>query len=350
MMHKGEQAAFEKMARALDQVEAGFIVYGKDGRVQYSNKAGTRQFPVMQAALNEGLHFSEGIKLEIQHLYPDLDDAAVDGMVKTVTKGLVNGKPFEVFTHDGRLVSTLHTTMADGAGSGVSHDVTQHRERERELKQARREAEAANEAKSEFLASMSHEIRTPLNGIMGMAQALKNQALHGAELDMVETIIDSSRTLLTLLNDVLDLSKIEAGKLEVSPAPNDLRDKFSRLEAFYRPIAAEKGLDFQLAIDHRIPDLILFDAARLRQCIENLISNAIKFTHSGGIVVAATAGEVSDAGTLTITIHVSDTGIGLSLEQIPKLFESFSQADRSTTRQYGGTGLGLAISRRLAQR
>ena len=349
MMHKGEQAAFEKMAHALDQIETGFIVYDKTGRVQYSNKAGTSQFPIVQAALKEGLTFAEGVRREIAHLYPEMDETAVAGMAKTITDGLSSGKPFEVFAHDGRVVSTIHTPMADGSVIGVSHDVTQLRQREREVKQARREAEAANEAKSEFLASMSHEIRTPLNGIMGMAQALKHQALHGAEQEMVETILDSSRTLLTLLNDVLDLSKIEAGKLDVNPVPNDLRHKFSRLEAFYRPIAAEKGLDFRLAIDPRLPNLILFDATRLRQCIENLLSNAIKFTRSGGIVVAVTIDDISDDDEATVTVHVSDTGIGLSATQIPKLFEIFSQADRTTTRQYGGTGLGLAISRRLAR-
>ena len=349
MMHEGEQAAFEKTAHALDQIETGFIVYGKDGKVQYSNKAGATQFPIVQAALKDGFTFAEGVEQEVAHLYPEMEIAAVAELAKTIIEGLASGKPFEMFTHDGRLVSTIHTAMADGSVIGVSHDISKLREREREVKQARREAEAANEAKSEFLASMSHEIRTPLNGIMGMAQALKNQALHGAELEMVDTILDSSRTLLTLLNDVLDLSKIEAGKLDINPVANDLRDIFSRLEAFYRPMAIENGLDFQLAIDPRIPNLILFDATRLRQCIENLICNAIKFTRTGSIVLAVTIGDMTDDGEATVTIHVSDTGIGLSTAQISKVFENFSQADRTTTRQYGGTGLGLAISRRLAR-
>ncbi len=350
MMRAGEQAAFDKIAKALDLIETGFVVYGEDGHLQYTNKACTVQFPIMQAALKAGLPFTEGLKQEIGALYPDTDSAARDTLARTIMKGLQTGKPFELKTQDGRIVSTLHTGMSDGSVIGVSHDVTKLREREREVKQAQRAADAANQAKSEFLASMSHEIRTPLNGIMGMAQALKSRMNHGDEMEMAETILESSRTLLSLLNDVLDLSKIEAGKLDIIPAPNDIRHKFSQIEAFYRPIAARKCLEFRMVVDPSVPTLVSFDPLRLRQCAENLISNAIKFTQTGGVTVAVTISEPAKNQDAIVTMHVSDTGIGLSPEQKSKLFENFTQADRTTTRQYGGTGLGLAIARRMARR
>ncbi|MGD2132942.1 MAG: response regulator [Maricaulaceae bacterium] len=241
----------------------------------------------------------------------------------------------------------------DGGEVSISWigDVTARHEAQEELVQKRLEAERANAAKSTFLATMSHEIRTPLNGVLGMAQALAMRDLPSAELEMVATISDSGRTLMAILNDVLDISKIEAGKMEISPVPGDLRHALKRLHKLFAPTADDKGVALDLAFDPAIPEALMFDPVRVRQCVSNLVSNALKFTDEGGVDVKVGYEEAPDGeeGGGLVTVAVADTGIGLSEEAQAKLFNAFAQADSSTTRRFGGTGLGLAICRRLAE-
>ena len=216
------------------------------------------------------------------------------------------------------------------------------------LKAAREAADRANASKSEFLANMSHEIRTPLNGVLGMAQALQMEQLSPTQREMVSIILDSGGTLMTILNDVLDLSKIEAGKLEISKLPGDVADAVSRAFQLFQAQALAKGLGFELVSDPGIPRRLSFDQVRVRQCVSNLVSNALKFTTSGNVVVRVSAQRVR-AQTYLVSITITDTGRGMSNEVQTKLFGAFVQADAATTRQHGGTGLGLAISRHLAR-
>ena len=208
---------------------------------------------------------------------------------------------------------------------------------------ARAEAEAANNAKSEFLAQMSHEIRTPLNGVLGMAQAMAAAGDLGDEQrERLGVIRESSEALLKILNDVLDISKIEARKLEVESVEFDLRETLSSVSATFLPVAAQRGLELSVQLGDA-EGVYRGDPSRVRQIISNLVSNALKFTAVGSIRVrAARDGE-------GIRIEVADTGIGISPEVAEHLFAKFVQADASTTRRYGGTGLGLAISRELAE-
>ena len=243
------------------------------------------------------------------------------------------------------------TSHWDGQEVAISwlEDVTRRKAAETELISKREEAEMANLSKSTFLATMSHEIRTPLNGILGMAQILATRELPGEDREMVNTIQDSSRTLMAIINDVLDLSKIEAGKMDIAPIEGDLRHALGRLRKLFLVNAEEKGLQFDLDLAPEIPSALIFDPVRVRQCVSNLISNAIKFTSEGHVKVAATY-VAQGANGPQVRISISDTGIGLTPDDEKRLFDPFVQSDASIARTYGGTGLGLTISRQLARK
>jgi signal transduction histidine kinase/ActR/RegA family two-component response regulator len=209
-------------------------------------------------------------------------------------------------------------------------------------------ARAASSAKSEFLATMSHEIRTPLNAVLGMAQAMEMDELAPAQRDKLKVILNSGETLTLLLNDILDLSKIEAGRMDLSPLDSDVFITFDRARRLFGPLAADKGVDLIVACDGDPDARLSYDRVRVQQCISNLISNAVKFTPSGRIEVRWRV-EDANEGEARLTVAISDTGIGMTDETIGRLFTSFTQADGSTTRRFGGTGLGLAITRRLAR-
>ena len=216
------------------------------------------------------------------------------------------------------------------------------------LREAKREAESASAAKSAFLANMSHEIRTPLNGVLGIIAVMLESELAAEQRQQLELARYSGLVLQGILNDVLDISKIDAGKAVLESCDFDLRALLGGVAALMAPQAVKKGLDLSIRYSDDIPNWFRGDAGKIRQIVLNLISNALKFTAHGSVTVSVTAVAVS-GDQHRVRIAVRDTGIGITTEQQSRLFEDFNQADSSTTRKYGGTGLGLAICRRLAE-
>ncbi|WP_459948857.1 hybrid sensor histidine kinase/response regulator [Denitratisoma sp. agr-D3] len=216
------------------------------------------------------------------------------------------------------------------------------------LMQARLSAETASRAKSEFLANMSHEIRTPMNGVMGMAQLLKHTTLDKEQQEYVDIISESANSLLTILNDILDLSKIEAGRLDIEQVDMDLTEIMQQTVDLMLPRAKEKSLSLESRLAPDMPRWVTGDPVRIRQVLLNLVGNAIKFTHDGSVTIIAGLHQEADAAPM-LFFEVKDTGIGIPADKLPGLFSPFTQADSSVTRRYGGTGLGLSISRRLVE-
>ncbi len=243
-------------------------------------------------------------------------------------------------TEAGRNLEALNDNLKD--------EIWHSKQIEVELQKAKEKAERMSQAKGEFLANMSHEIRTPMNGVMGTLQLLEDSELNDSQREYVHTASKSAEALLSILNDILDLSKIEAGKLNVEVIPFDLREIVNDLVVLHSLKAEQQGVMIRGQIDAQVPDRLLGDPTRIRQILVNLISNALKFTEQGEVDVRVTVVD-ADPDKVQIKVEVIDTGIGIPEQVQSSLFKAFTQADGSTTRKYGGTGLGLAIVSQLVE-
>ena len=282
----------------------------------------------------------------------DLDEG-----VAMVQRSLTEDAPFDITFRivrptDGaiRTMRGVGRVVRDERGRalrmvGVNWDETEEKLVQQQLRAAKEAAEAADRAKSEFLAMMSHEIRTPMNAVVGFTSLLRRSALGSEQRQFVEMIESSCETLLALINDILDFSRIESGRLEFEPEAVSPRAIVHEVVEQFRPRAREKRLELAVAVDGDVPARIVSDAVRVRQVLFNLIGNATKFTEEGSVTVHV-AGDLEPGG---IVVTVLDTGIGIGGEQLARLFRPFTQADSSTSRRFGGSGLGLAISKRLVE-
>lgn len=250
----------------------------------------------------------------------------------------------------GTSVAVSYTLVSTGRSQSLEQEIHQQTKvlirRNQQLELARSEAEKANVAKSLFLANMSHEIRTPMNGVLGMAELLKETELNLQQQQYVQVIYASGKALISIINDILDYSKIEAGKMDIEQLDVDIEEILSESASIFALVAEQKGLEFLLSVDPNTPHTLTTDPTRLKQILLNLLSNAFKFTHQGQVMVRVYSKEAEENKWLYI--EVSDTGIGISPVQQQRLFDVFAQAHSATTRQFGGTGLGLSISKQLA--
>lgn len=283
------------------------------------------------------------------------DKKTLDKMLTELRKkGYVRDFEIEVRTKSGRFLPmgmSISVLKEDGKVIGsvcVARDLSQIKQAQMELKRSKEEAEAASRAKSEFLANMSHEIRTPMNAILGFTETLLSETTNERHRRFLETILQSGRNLLALIDDILDLSKIEAGKLKLQPEPMDIKAVIYEIRSIFMEEAKRKGLKFTVDISPYVSEILILDDVRIRQILTNLVSNAIKFTEKGKVTIYLSQ-IIKAKDKVDVIIKVADTGIGIPKSQQEVVFENFRQQDNQKTKKYGGTGLGLAITKKLVE-
>ena len=337
--------AQDQLSAALESMSEGFSLFDAEDRLVLCNSQYRNTLHASMAhTIEPGMRFEDIIRQSVTDgLVPEANadpESWISGRLglhANPTGSLVQQR------EDDRWIQIDERKIDAGGTVAVYTDITDLKHAEQALRSARDVAEQATKAKSKFLATMSHEIRTPMNGIIGMSNLLLDTNLRGEQRDFCQTIVDSSESLLTVINDVLDYSKIEAGKLDLDPVEMDLRVCIEGALDLITASVDEKRLNLAYLIERNTPEGIVADANRLRQILLNLLTNAVKFTEHGEIVLKV---EALDEG---LHFSVSDTGIGIPADKLAILFQSFTQVDASTTRVYGGTGLGLAISKNLAE-
>ncbi len=341
--------AEEKYRSIYENAVEGMFQSLPGGRLLTANPALAQMF---------GYESSEQMIKSVSHIGRQLwinSDQREDFIRRLREQGTITGFETRMRRRDGTLLwASLNARIVEGDDGTVSlegtlQDITSRREAEEALLKAHEAAEEASRAKSEFLANMSHEIRTPMNGVIGMTELLLDTELSEEQREFAQTIRLSGEHLLSVINDILDVSKIEAGRVEIETMGFDLCSLVEDVAALFAERAQEKGLELVDFVESDVPSALRGDPNRLRQVLTNLVGNAVKFTKEGEVVLTAALAEGAGGGRAVVRFEVKDTGIGIAREHQERLFESFTQADASTTRMYGGTGLGLAISKQLVE-
>jgi len=333
----------------LQTAPDGIITINSDGVIEKLNSSAERLFGYGPGELN-GMN----VTVFMPEPHRSRHHEYIRDYLSTGIKHIIGiGREVEALKKDGTRIP-LYLSVGEVHGrdtvrfTGILHDISDQKAAEEELHEARKTAEKASQAKSEFLANMSHEIRTPMNSIMGFTQILLDEELSAGQRDAVETVKGSADRLLNLMNEILDLSKVEAETIVLEEIPFSLETLVFEAIELVRPQAEKKPVEIRYDLQDGLP-LVIGDPLRVRQVLLNLLTNAIKFTEQGEILTAVkTVEETEDR--VSVEVAVSDTGLGIPEDKLESIFEVFTQADGSTTRRYGGTGLGLTISRRLVKK
>ena len=345
-LQKREREA-RRLALVAERTTDSVIITDPHGKIEWVNDAFTRItgygfYEVLGLCPGDILNTPETDVAAIEAL-DDVHNRQIPRRVEVINRTKTDGRIWmdvilsPIFNVDGSHAMTI----------AVERDITDAKAHEAELWRARQAAEAAAQAKSRFLATMSHEIRTPMNGVIGMADLLSATSLDPTQADYVRWIVESGQALMTIINDVLDISKLQSGKPVILAEPFDLRLCIEGAVALMQPTAMAKKVGLRFIAPAVASPMLMGDEGRIRQVLLNLIGNAVKFTSAGDVTLHLTTTQ-TDAG-YTASIAVKDTGIGISEDQITRIFDSFTQADDQITRRFGGTGLGLSISRLLAR-
>jgi PAS domain S-box-containing protein len=339
--------------------QASIIATRTDGVISVFNVGaqlmlGCRPEEVVGRESSLRFHDVQELRQRAETLSAELGRKVHTGLVLTEVSQLNRQEEWTYLHQDGHRipVSLAVTEMRDDTGElfgylGIAHDISQQKAQERQLREAIHKANQANQAKSQFLANMSHEIRTPMNAVIGLSYLLERSALDPDQASTLAKIRLASKALLDIINDVLDLSKIEAGEMQVEQAPFSLPQLLDELTQLMTLQAGDKGIDFTLSAPPDLPGLLLGDATRVRQVLSNLSSNAVKFTERGGVTLQVRHLPAQTDGRVHLHFAVQDSGVGIAASALDKLFTPFAQADSSTTRRFGGTGLGLSIVKQL---
>jgi len=338
----------EDLYAGMNQMKTGMAVYDENLNLIFANKTIRGYLPSLYANLDAGLSMKESILAQAKIINPHMDSVQCEASATHIYNTIKNSGTMQVSTPSGLKLSSSYDKTTRGHYIITTVDVTNRVKNENQLIINNITANAANKAKTDFLANMSHEIRTPLSGVSMAAALLKRQLdiINNPELSgLVNILLESSNHLRAIINDVLDLSKIEAGQVEIVLTENSLADMLHTLKKSQEIIAIEKGLHLKLVIDPNLPKVLNYDSVRVRQCVTNLMSNALKFTEEGSITLAA----LYDPQKSIVTIHVADTGVGIAPDEQIQVFDQYAQAKHQAVKHHMGTGLGLAISRKIAR-
>jgi PAS domain S-box-containing protein len=341
--------AQDRLMSAIEALEDGFVLYDKDDRFVLANQKYRMIYPKSAEAMVSGTPFETILRHGLAQGEYDTQGKSVEQWMEQRLREHNSGeRNVEQKLANGTWLKIAERKTERGELVGFRVDVTDLKEIQEQLSAAKEVAEIAVEVKSAFLASMSHEVRTPLGGILGLSDILMSTTLTAEQRELVEKLKAAGSGLLVILNDILDLSKLEAGKLAIESINYDLSALIEESMDLFAPKAQASGIDLRVDISDDVPGTIYGDPTRIRQILINLIGNAVKFTHHGGVSVEARTASMGTAEQV-LQFGVRDTGIGIAADAIGGLFEDFVQADASTSRRYAGTGLGLAISRRLVE-
>jgi PAS domain S-box-containing protein len=341
-----------RLEDAMEVMPGGFVVFNSKDEITHTNSTYRKWFAPPGVERLDGWTYGQLVRDNFNRGINDVrNQDPEEWLEERLAEQITPGPGFENRLTDGRWLRGVDSRTHDHGVVRVLIDITELKQQQEELDLARKLAEDANQAKSEFLATISHEIRTPLNGILGMAYLLRDTAMDSHQTVRLENIISSGNALQVIINDVLDMSKIEAGAIDIEYVPFDMAALVASVSSLFGDVAADKGLNFDVGM---LPDdarHLVGDPARIRQVLWNLLSNAVKFTQKGRVSVQFGWGE--DIGLTedrqNLRIEVRDTGIGIEQDRLDGIFDPFVQADASTTRRFGGTGLGLSIIRHLVE-